>query len=87
MSKIKIRKVDNNLKDIIRNSVKNGNPLNFDIIDYGDYVKIILIEGIYYINKIDYLRMMSDILEVKVTKCFKNYRVTLFRCRRLWGLC
>lgn len=66
MSNIKIRKVDNNLKEIIRNTVKNGNPLNFGIVDYGDYVKIILTEGTYYINKIDYLRMMSDILEVKV---------------------
>lgn len=66
MSSIRIRKVDNNLKDIIRNVIKNGNPLNFGIIDYGDYVKIILTEGTYYVNKIDYLRMMTDILEVKV---------------------
>lgn len=66
MSKVRIRKVDNNLKDIIRATIKNGNLLNFGIVDYGDYVKIILTEGIYYINKIDYLRMMSDILEVKV---------------------
>ena len=55
MSSIRIRKVDENLKDIIRNAVKNGNPLNFGIVDYGDYV-----------NKIDYLRMMTEILEVKV---------------------
>lgn len=66
MSSIRIRKVDNNLKDIIRNVIKNGNPLNFGIVDYGGYVKIILTEGTYYVNKIDYLRMMSDILEVKV---------------------
>lgn len=66
MSKVRIRKVDENLKDIIRNAVKNGNSLNFGIVDYGDYVKIILTEGIYYVNKIDYLRMMTDILEVKV---------------------
>ena len=66
MSIIRIRKVDNNLKDIIRNVIKNGNPLNFGIVDYGDYVKIILTEGTYYVNKIDYLRMMTDILEVKV---------------------
>lgn len=66
MSSIRIRKVDNNLKDIIRNIIKNGNPLNFGIVDYGDYVKIILTEGTYYVNKIDYLRMMTDILEVKV---------------------
>lgn len=66
MSSIRIRKVDNNLKDIIRNVIKNGNPLNFGIVDYGDYVKIILTEGTYYVNKIDYLRMMTDILEVKV---------------------
>ena len=66
MSSIRIRKVDNNLKDIIRNFIKNGSPLNFGIVDYGYYVKIILSEGTYYVNKIDYLRMMSDILEVKV---------------------
>ena len=66
MSSIRIRKVDNNLKDIIKNTVKNGNPLNFGIVDYGDYVKIILSEGTYYLNKIDYLRMMTEILEVKV---------------------
>lgn len=66
MSSIRIRKVDNNLKDIIRNVIKNGNPFNFGIVDYGDYVKIILSEGTYYLNKIDYLRMMTEILEVKV---------------------
>lgn len=66
MSSIRIRKVDENLKDIIRNAVKNGNPLNFGIVDYGDYVKIILSEGTYYVNKIDYLRMITEILEVKV---------------------
>lgn len=41
MSKVRIRKVDENLKDIIRATIKNGNPLNFGIVDYGDYVKII----------------------------------------------
>ena len=66
MSSIRIRKVDENLKDIIINAVKYGNPLNFGIVDYGDYVKIILSEGTYYVNKIDYLRMMTEILEVKV---------------------
>lgn len=66
MSKVRIRKVDANLKDIIRATIKNGNPLNFGIVDYGDYVKIILTESTYYVNKIDYLRMMSDILDVKV---------------------
>lgn len=66
MSSIRIRKVDENLKDIIRNVIKNGNLLNFGIVDYGDYVKIILSEGTYYLNKIDYLRMMTEILEVKV---------------------
>lgn len=66
MSKVRIRKVDENLKDIIRATIKNGNLLNFGIVDYGDYVKIILTEGTYYVNKIDYLRMMTDILEVKV---------------------
>ena len=66
MSKVRIRKVDENLKDIIRTTIKNGNLLNFGIVDYGDYVKIILTEGTYYVNKIDYLRMMTDILEVKV---------------------
>lgn len=66
MSKVRIIKVDSNLKDIIRNTVKNCNPLNFGIIDYGDYVKIIFSEGIYYVSKIDYLRMMTEILEVKV---------------------
>jgi len=66
MSKVRIRKVDANLKDIIRTTIKNGNLLNFGIVDYGDYVKIILTEGTYYVNKIDYLRMMTDILEVKV---------------------
>lgn len=66
MSSIRIRKVDNNLKDVIRNTVKNGNLLNFGIVDYGNYVKIILTEGTYYISKIDYLRMMTEILEVKV---------------------
>lgn len=66
MSSIRIRKVDENLKDIIRNVIKNGNPLNFGIVDYEDYVKIILSEGTYYLNKINYLRMMTDILEVKV---------------------
>lgn len=66
MSKVRIRKVDTNLKDIIRATIKNGNPLNFGIVDYGDYVKIILTDGTYYVSKIDYLRMMSDILDVKV---------------------
>lgn len=66
MSKVRIRKVDANLKDIIRTTIKNGNLLNFGIADYGDYVKIILTEGTYYVNKIDYLRMMTDILEVKI---------------------
>lgn len=66
MSSIRIRKVDNNLKDIIRNVIKNGNPLNFGIVDYGDYVKIILSEGTFYVNKTDYLAMMTEILEVKV---------------------
>lgn len=66
MSKVRIRKIDANLKDIIRATIKNGNLLNFGIVDYGNYVKIILIEGTYYVNKIDYLRMMTDILEVKV---------------------
>lgn len=66
MSKVRIRKVDTNLKDIIRATIKNGNPLNFGIVDYGDYVKIILTEGTYHVNKIDYLRMITDILEVKV---------------------
>ena len=66
MSKVRIRKVDANLKDIIRTTIKNGNLLNFGIVDYGDYVKIILTEGTYYVNKIDYLRMITDILEVKV---------------------
>lgn len=66
MSKVRIRKVDANIKDIIRTTIKNGNLLNFGIVDYGDYVKIILTEGTYYVNKIDYLRMMTDILEVKV---------------------
>jgi len=66
MSKVRIRKVDANLKDIIRTTIKNGNLLNFGIVDYGDYVKIILTEGTYYVNKIDCLRMMTDILEVKV---------------------
>ena len=66
MSKVRIRKVDANLKDIIRATIKNGNPLNFGIVDYGDYVKIILTEGTYYVSKIDYLRMMTDILDVKV---------------------
>lgn len=66
MSKVRIRKIDANLKDIIRTTIKNGNLLNFGIVDYGDYVKIILTEGTYYVNKIDYLRMMTDILEVKV---------------------
>ena len=61
-----ILKVDENLKDIIRATIKNGNPLNFGIVDYGDYVKIILTEGTYYVSKIDYLRMMTDILDVKV---------------------
>lgn len=66
MSKVRIRKIDANLKDIIRATIKNGNLLNFGIVDYGNYVKIILTEGTYYVNKIDYLRMMTDILEVKV---------------------
>lgn len=66
MSSIRIRKIDENLKDIIRNVIKNGNPLNFGIVDYEDYVKIILTDGTYYVSKIDYLRMMSDILDVKV---------------------
>ena len=66
MSKVRIRKVDANLKDIIRTTIKNGNLLNFGIVDYGDYVKIILTEGTYYVNKIDYLRMITDILEVQV---------------------
>lgn len=66
ISKVRIRKVDANLKDIIRATIKNGNLLNFGIVDYGDYVKIILTEGTYYVNKIDYLRMITDILEVKV---------------------
>lgn len=66
MSKVRIRKVDENLKDIIRATIKNGNPLNFGIVDYGDYVKIISSEGTYYLNKIDYLRMITEILEVKV---------------------
>ena len=66
MSNFKTRLVNENLKDIIRNTVKNGNPLNFGIVDYGIYVKIILSVGTYNVNKIDYLRMMSDILEVKV---------------------
>jgi hypothetical protein len=66
MSKVRMRKVDENLKDIIRATIKNGNPLNFGIVDYGDYVKIILTEGTYYVSKIDYLRMMTDILDVKV---------------------
>ena len=66
MSKVRIRKVDANLKDIIRATIKNSNHLNFGIVDYGDYVKIILSEGTYYLNKIDYLRIMTEILEVKV---------------------
>ena len=66
MSTVRMRKVDENLKDIIRATIKNGNPLNFGIVDYGDYVKIILTEGTYYVSKIDYLRMMTDILDVKV---------------------
>ena len=45
MSKVRIRKVDTNLKDIIRTTIKNGNLLNFGIVDYGNYVKIILTEG------------------------------------------
>ena len=72
MSKVRIRKVDANLKDIIRATIKNGNPLNFGIVDYGDYVKIILTEGTYYVNKIDYLRMMSEILDVKVKVKYKK---------------
>lgn len=66
MSSIRIRKVDNNLKDIIRATIKNGNPLNFGIVDYGMYVKTILPVATYHVYKVDYLRMMSDILEVKV---------------------
>lgn len=66
MSKVRIRKVDNNLKDIIRAIIKNSNSLNFGIVDYGMYVKIILPVATYYVYKVDYLRMMSDILEIKV---------------------
>ena len=66
MSNIRIRKIDENLKDIIRATINNGNPLNFGIVDYGIYVKIILPVATYHVYKADYLRMMSDILEVKV---------------------
>lgn len=66
MTKVKIRKVDANLKDIIRATIKNGNPLNFGIVDCGYYVKIVLPVGTYHVYKADYLRMMLDILEVKV---------------------
>lgn len=66
MNSIRIRKVDENLKDIIRATIKNGNPLNFGIVDYGIYVKIVLPVATYYVYKADYLKMMTDILEVKV---------------------
>ena len=66
MSKVRIRKVYNNLKDIIRATIKNNNSLNFGIVDYGMYVKITLPVATYHVYKVNYLRMMSDILEVKV---------------------
>lgn len=66
MSNIRIRKVDENLKNIIKNAVKTGVPINFDVQYFGKYVKIICSAGIFYVDKIDYLGMMVDILDVKV---------------------
>ena len=66
MNSIRIRKVDENLKDIIRATIKNGNTLNFGIVDCGIYIKIVLPVATYYVYKEDYLRMMTDILDVKV---------------------
>lgn len=76
MSKVRIRKVDANLKDIIRATIKNGNPLNFGIVDYGDYVKIISPRFRFYMNKESYQRTMKEVLTKEIDKYVKNTRNT-----------
>lgn len=63
---MKIRKVDSNLKNIIRDAVKTGTLINFDVQDFREYVKIMCSAGVFYVSKIYYLEMMTEILEVKV---------------------
>lgn len=72
MNSIIIRKVDSNLKNIIRDAVKTGTLINFDVQDFGKYVKIICAACIFYVSKIDYLKMMTEILEVKVKAKVKH---------------
>lgn len=76
MSSIRIRKVDNNLKDIIRNVIKNGNPLNFGIVDYGEYVEIISPRFRFYMNKESYQRTMKEVLTKEIENHVKNIRNT-----------
>lgn len=76
MSSIRIRKIDENLKDIIRNVIKNGNPLNFGIVDYGEYVEIISPRFRFYMNKESYQRTMKEVLTKEIENHVKNIRNT-----------
>ena len=76
MSKVRIRKVDSNLKDIIRATIKNGNPLNFGIVDYGDYVEVISPRFRFYMNKEGYQRTMKEVLTKEIENHVKNIRNT-----------
>jgi len=62
---MEIRKVDENLKDIIRSIVNRGNLLNLSIKDFGYFVKIMCPVGTFYVSKIEYLKMIAEILDVK----------------------
>lgn len=76
MSKVRIRKVDANLKDIIRTTIKNGNLLNFGIVDYGEYVEIISPRFRFYMNKESYQRTMKEVLTKEIENHVKNIRNT-----------
>ena len=76
MSKVRIRKVDANLKDIIRTTIKNGNLLNFGIVDYGEYVEIISPRFRFYMNKESYQRTMKEVLTKEIENHAKNIRNT-----------
>lgn len=62
---MKIRKVDENLKEFIRTVVKNGNPLNLTIKDFGYYLEIMCPVSTFHVYKMDFLKMMMENSDIK----------------------
>ena len=62
---MKIRKVDENLKYIIKSIVKRSNSLDLRIKDSGFFVEIKCPVGTYHVFKTEYLKMVIEISDVK----------------------